>query len=112
MFKDLIQNVTKFFGLWEKLPRMTCWTVVYKTVLSDSEQLKTTFAVYNQDVVQKNEPTSYTGLKDMVKRCLDQVSKDRNFDDRNDTTSTAAPIRRKAEDRSKHEEGTQGNCGR
>ena len=69
--------------------------------LRDSEQLKTTFALYNRDTLQKNEPTSYTRLKNMVKRYLDEVKKDRNFDERNDRTANAATMRRKSEDRSR-----------
>ena len=33
---------------------------MYKQKLRESEQLKTTFALYNWDTVQKNEPTNKT----------------------------------------------------
>ena len=49
---------------------------------------QTIFAQYNHDTVQqKNEPTSYTRLKNMAKWCLDQVTKDRHSDARNDRTA-------------------------
>ena len=78
---------------------------MYRHKLREAEQLKTTVAFfYNQDRVQKNEPTSYTRLKKMVKRYLAQVTKDRNFDNRNDWAADVATIRRKSEDRSKSED--------
>ena len=43
---------------------------MHNTKLNDSEQLKTTFALYNHDTVQLNESTWYTRLKNMVKRYL------------------------------------------
>ena len=56
---------------------------IHKTKLRDSEQFKTTFALYTQDTVQKNESTSHTRMKNMVKKYLDQMTKDQNFDARN-----------------------------
>ena len=44
----------------------------YKTRVRDSEQVKTTFGLYNQDAVQKGEPTACTRLKQMVKMYLEQ----------------------------------------
>ena len=85
----------------KELRRMTCWNVC-------SNQNSARFTVYNQDTAQKNEPRSYTRLENMVHRDLDQVTKDRNFDARNDRTASTAPIRRNAEDRSKNEEGNTG----
>ena len=70
---------------------MTNWKVCTKRKLRDSEKLKTTFDLYHQDTVQKNEPTCYTRLKNMA----NQVPKDRIFDARNDSTASGARIRRK-----------------
>ena len=75
---------------------------MYKTGLRDSEQFKS-FALYNQDTVEKNEPASNTRLKNMAKKHLDQKTKDRNFDARNDRTGNGAPVRRKCDDRSKRQ---------
>ena len=47
----------------------------------------------------------------MVERFLDQVTKDPNFDARNDRTASGAPIRRKADERSKSEDGKTGGAG-
>ena len=96
MFKDLKQNETKFSFLCSERP--------YNTNLRESEQLKTTSALYNQDTVQTDEPTRYTRLKIKAQRYLDQVTKDRNFDDRNDKAANEATIRRSSEDISKNEE--------
>ena len=70
---------------------------VYKTRLRDLEQLKTIFALYNQDTVQKKWPASYTRLKNMVKKYLDQKTKDRNIDarsDRQDRGSSSSQTKR------------------
>ena len=54
-----------------------------------------------------NELASYTRLKNMVKKYLDQETKDRIFDARNDRT---ASVRRKGDDRSKSEDRKQRDC--
>ena len=83
---------------------MTYLKVCTKRQLRDSQQLKTTFDLYNQDTVQKNEPTCHTRLKNMA----NQVPKDRIFDARNDSTASGARIRRKVGDRSESEDGKAG----
>ena len=49
---------------------MTYLESIYKTKLRDSEQLKTTFAPYNQDTVHKNELRSYARLEESGKKVL------------------------------------------
>ena len=71
---------------------------MYRQKIRDSEKLKTTFAQYNRDTVQKKESPSNTRLKYMFKTYL-QETKDRNFDVRNDSAANAATIWRKSEDR-------------
>ena len=66
--------------------------------------MTTTLALDNQDNVQTEEQTRYTRFKKMAQRYLDQVTKDRNFVDRNDKAANAATIRRTSEDTSKNEE--------
>ena len=56
------------------------------------------------------EEWSNTHFKNMVKRNLDQVTKDGSFDARKNRTANAAPIRRKVEDRSKSEDGKTIDC--
>ena len=70
----------------------------------DSEQLRTIFAFHNQNEVQVGEPASFSRLKNRVKKYLDRQTKDRNFDARNDRAASAAPIRRRGDDRSKSED--------
>ena len=71
-----------------------------KTKLNDSEQLETTFAVYNQDTVQRNQQATR----------LNQAAQDRNFDARKDRTASGVSIRRKADERSKNNDGITGGC--
>ena len=71
-----------------------------KTKLNDSEQLETTFVLCNQDTVQQNQQ----GAR------LNQVTQDRNFDARKDRTASGVPIRRKADERSKNNDGITGGC--
>ena len=73
---------------------------MYNTKLNDSEQLKTTFALYNHDTVQLNQQATR----------LNQVTQDRNFDARNDRRASGASIRRKADERSKNNDGKTGGC--
>ena len=100
-FKRLIQNGTKFLSSMGEAPKDDVLESVYTTKMRDSEQLKTTSALYHQNTVQNNESPSCTRLNDTVKRYLDQETKDRNFDARNDRAANAAIIRRKSEDRNK-----------
>ena len=43
---------------------------MFKLRIRDSDQLKTTSALYNQDTVQKGEPVSCTRAKNVVKKNL------------------------------------------
>ena len=47
---------------------MTYWKVFAEQHSRDSGQLETTFALYNQDTVQTNEPTSFSLPNTTVKR--------------------------------------------
>ena len=81
---------------------------MYTATLRDSEQLKTTFALYNKDTVQKDEPATFTRLKNMVKKFIDLKTKDRNFDASNDSPASGDPIRRKGDDRKMRRQKTRG----
>ena len=70
------------------------------TRVRESEQLKTTFALDNQDTVHKGEPERYARLENVVKMYLDQKTMDRNCDASNDMPASRAPVRRKGDDRS------------
>ena len=102
MFKDLIHK-------WDEVLLSTTdtpdkLTSVYKTRLRDSEQSKTTLALQNQDMLQQTEFASKTRLKKMVKKYLDQKTKDRNIDARNDWAASGPPVSRKGDDRNKGED--------
>ena len=42
-----------------------------KLRIRNSEQVKTTSALYNQDTLEKGQPVSFTRLKNMVKKYLE-----------------------------------------
>ena len=73
---------------------------MYKTKLNDSQLLETTFVLCNQDTVQQNQQ----GTR------LNQITQDRNFDARKDRTASGVRIRRKADERSKNNDGTTRGC--
>ena len=105
MFKDFDTKWDDVLLPFREAPNNKILESKNKYRLTDSEQLKTTFALYNQDTALKNEPTSHTRWKNMIKRYLDQATKDRHFDARNNRIASGAPIRRKTEDRSKTKTG-------
>ena len=73
---------------------------MYETKLNDSQLSETTFVLCNQDTVQQNQQ----GAR------LNQITQDRNFDARKDRTASGVPIRRKADERSKNNDGITGGC--
>ena len=73
---------------------------MYKTKLNDSQLLETTFVLCNRDTVQQNQQATR----------LNQITQDRNFDARKDRTASGVPIRRKADERSKNNDGITGGC--
>ena len=56
----------------------------HKMQIRESDQLKTVFAWYDQDIEQKNMPPRYQRLKTMVQTFLDQQTRARNFEARNE----------------------------
>ena len=44
-----------------------------------SDQLKTVLALYEQEIEQHNSQPNYQKLKTMVKRCMEQKIRARNF---------------------------------
>ena len=62
------------------------------TNLRDSEHLKTSFALYKQDRIQKNEQTSFFRLKNMAKMYFDLATEDRDFDLMPETTELRAEL--------------------
>ena len=93
MFKDLIHKRDEVLLSTTDTPDKLA--SVCKTRLRDSEQSKTTLSLQNQDVLQQTEFASFSRLKKMVKKYLDQKTKDRNFDARNDRAASGPPVSRK-----------------
>ena len=64
----------------------TYWTILYK-LLYDSEELKPLMALYLQDTGQRGEAVSYSRLKEMLRRCVMQKTRDKSFNARNEDRS-------------------------
>ena len=67
MFKDFDTKWDDVLLPFREAPKDEILESKNKTKLTDSEQLKTTFDLYNQDTALKNEPTSHTHWKNMSK---------------------------------------------
>ena len=52
-----------------------------------SKELKPLMALFLQDTAQKGEAASYSRLKDMVRRCVEQKPRDNTFNARNEDRS-------------------------
>ena len=52
---------------------------MYQTSCEIRNNQRRPVALHNQDTLKKNEPASYSRLKNMVKKYVDQKTKDRNF---------------------------------
>ena len=70
MFKDWRRNGTKFTLSVKETLGEHIFESMYKTRPRDSEQIKTTFALYNQSTKEKGEPASFSRMKNMVKKYL------------------------------------------
>ena len=113
-FRDDVQGFVskwdEFFYLCMRRVTETFSESRNHTRVRESAQLKTTFALDNQDTVHKGEPERYARLKSVVKMYLDQKTMDRNCDASNDKPASGASIRRKGDDKSEREDRRQGNC--
>ena len=94
--EDVIPNGAKF----SLRPTRTFWKTYVRTEAAIFRKLRTIFARYNQDTVQKIEPESCTRLKNVVQKYLNQK----------DRTASGAPVRRKGNERSRRENRKQGDC--
>ena len=62
----------------------------FKSKLQDSVQFQTVLATYEQENVRNNEPPSYSRLKTIVRRHIDQTMRTRNFRARNEMVERGA----------------------
>ena len=63
----------------------------YKLRISESDQFKTVFALYEQDIVQKGIAPDYQRLKTMVKMFLGQKMRTRNCEVRTERMVKGTP---------------------
>ena len=66
-----------------KIPSDDILEGLYKLRIRESEKLKTVLELYNVEIHQKKAGPDYHRLKTMVKRCIEQNLRIKNFDARN-----------------------------
>ena len=66
-----------------KIPSDDILEGLYKLRTRESEKLKTVLELYNVEIHQKKAGPDYHRLKTMVKRCIEQNLRIKNFDARN-----------------------------
>ena len=85
--KDDIQEFdSKWDGFLSSLTQITSDDILerlYKWRRRESEKLKTVLELYNMEIHQKKAGPDYHRLKTMVKRCIEQDSRNMNFGSRN-----------------------------
>ena len=65
-----------------KIPSDDILESLYKLRIRESAQLKTVLELYDMEIHQKVAVPNFQKLKTMVKRCIDQKLRLRNFDAR------------------------------
>ena len=93
IFRNSIQDVTKFYYPYQRFPPMISWKVCTKLRIRESEQLETVLELYDMEIHQKISMPNYQKLKTMVKRSKDQKLRLRNFDARHERIETGAVVK-------------------
>ena len=83
-FKDLTPGGTKFHCRSKRCPQTIFWKACVRRAYVDLINLKPYLVLYEQEFEQNNLQPSYQKLKTMVKRCMDQKVRARNFEARNE----------------------------
>ena len=101
LFKKRLQDddVQDFDTRWDQalfaaseIPTEKVLEGLYKSKLQDSVQLQTVLALYEQENIRNNEPTSYSRLKTTVRRHIDQTMRTRNFRARNEKVENKGAV--------------------
>ena len=66
-----------------KIPHDDILEELYKLRIGESEKLKTILELYDLEIHQKKIGPDYHRLKTMVKRCIEQEIRNKNFESRN-----------------------------
>ena len=92
LFTNVLRNddIQEFDSKWDgillsmtKIPSDDILEGLYKLRIRESEKLKTVLELYNMEIHQKKAGPDYHRLKTMVKRCIEQNLRIKNFEARN-----------------------------
>ena len=93
-------NIQEFDRRWDevllsmsKIPSEDILESVYKLRIRESDQLKTVLELYDVEIHQKTSVPNYQKLKTMMKRCIDQKLRLRNFDARHGKIESGTVIK-------------------
>ena len=90
IFRNSIQDGTKFYCLCQKNPSDDVWGSLYKFRIRELVQLETAEELNDMEIHQKTSMPNYQKLKTMVKISKDQKLRLRNFDARQRKIETGA----------------------
>ena len=93
IFRNSIQNVTKFHINDANPIRRHLGRIVQIKNIQESEKLKTVLELYNMEIHQKKAGPDYHRLKTMVKRSIEQNLRINNFEARNGNYETNAVVK-------------------
>ena len=93
-----------------EVPSDNIVVTLYRMSFRKPDPLKTVWALYEQDVEQKNAHPSYQRLKTMVQKFLDQKMRARNLDARNERTVTGTMSTSRNKGKSVSVDRKQGDC--
>ena len=93
---DSVENYTDLFAVvlgnddfqefdskWDGIPSDDILEGLCKLRIRESEKLKTVLELYDLEIHQKTARPDYHRLKTMVKRCIEQDKRNRNYGARN-----------------------------
>ena len=93
-------NIQEFDTSWDevllsmsKIPSDDILESLYKLRIRESDQLKNVLELYDMEIHQKTSVPHYQTLKTMVKRCIDQQLRLRNFDARHGRIESGAVVK-------------------
>ena len=102
LFTIVLRNddIQEFDSKWDeillsmtKIPSDDILEGLYKLRIRESEKLKTVLELYNMEIHQKKAGPDYHRLKTMVKRCIEQNLRMKNFEARNGKYETNAVVK-------------------
>ena len=92
-FRNSIQDGIKFYYRCQQIPSDDILERLYKLRIRESDQLKTVMEFRDTEIHQKTSVFHHQKLKTMVKRCMDQKLRLRNFDARHGRAESGAVVK-------------------